>query len=287
MFQLTKKQDKYLKYEFKNVEHGSWLTVIPERGGIITSMGIENREILYLDEKSLYQEKYIRGGIPILFPICGRLENQKYSWNEQNYNMEIHGLARNYPWEVITCESNDEAVIKLKLTSNDDTKKQYPFDFELIYTYILKENKLRIEQSYINSSTEEMPFYAGFHPYFKVAEKEKLEFNFDCTKYLECDDMSVRAVSEIDMTGDSDGKILLDMKESDLSFYDPELKHEIKMIYSQDFKYVVLWSLSEQDFICVEPWTAKPNAFNTKEDLLLIEPGETFNEHLDIVVNIK
>ena len=49
----------------------------PSRGGIITNWLLNDSEILYFDKKRfLDKSKSIRGGIPVLFPICGNLENK-------------------------------------------------------------------------------------------------------------------------------------------------------------------------------------------------------------------
>jgi galactose mutarotase-like enzyme len=43
------------------------------------------------------------------------------------------------------------------------------------------------------------------------------------------------------------------------------------------YRYLALWTRSpESPFFCIEPWTALPNSFTTKEDLIILEPGEVF-----------
>ena len=58
-----------LKLDQKN-----YIKFCPERGGVITNWVADGKEILYFDEKRFIDKKEsIRGGIPILFPICGNL----------------------------------------------------------------------------------------------------------------------------------------------------------------------------------------------------------------------
>ena len=60
--------------EILEVEKKHRLRVVPERGGLITEWRCGDHEILYFDlERFQNKEKSIRGGIPILFPICGDL----------------------------------------------------------------------------------------------------------------------------------------------------------------------------------------------------------------------
>ncbi len=58
------------------------------------------------------------------------------------------------------------ASLTLELNSNEATRQVYPFDFQLIFTYQLQGNSLKIHQKVINLSPEKMPFSIGFHPYF-------------------------------------------------------------------------------------------------------------------------
>jgi len=48
------------------------LRFVPERGGLLTGWQCNGAEIIYLDEQRfLDPSQSIRGGAPVLFPICG------------------------------------------------------------------------------------------------------------------------------------------------------------------------------------------------------------------------
>lgn len=58
--------------------HGDRLRVVPDRGGLVTGWLCQGpwgaREILHVDaERFADPAKSVRGGIPVLFPICGGL----------------------------------------------------------------------------------------------------------------------------------------------------------------------------------------------------------------------
>ena len=60
-------------YIFKQDEE-NFINFCPSRGGIITKWVKNSKNILYFDEnRFLNKSQSIRGGIPILFPICGSL----------------------------------------------------------------------------------------------------------------------------------------------------------------------------------------------------------------------
>lgn len=273
-------------YEFYNNEANSWLKVCPERGGIITSLGLEGEELLYLNEETLYDTtKNIRGGIPFLFPICGKLEGNKYSIGENTYELPNHGFARNMNWEVLECNPGDVAVLKMTLKSNSQTKKLYPFDFELIFTYELAPDSLTINQEYINKSNIDMPYYSGFHPYFITGEKS-VENKFGTTKYLDYHDMKIkRATEEFSLKGTTEALALIDSKPGEVRFNLKEISKNITLSYGSEFKYVVLWTEEGTKFICVEPWMALMNEMNRKKDLQILKPLSSNKTYFKIVAS--
>jgi len=288
MYELKVSKEKELSvYELSNKTSGSWLRVVPERGGIITGFGVENDEILFLNKETLYDpQKNIRGGIPILFPISGQLENGEYEWNDKVYQMKNHGVARNHSWEVIDTDIDEtKAAVTLRLVSNEETMREYPFQFEVIFSYTLTQNELHIDQVYRNASDEAMPIYAGFHPYFKTASKE-LTYQTDAKTYLDYNNMEVHPLNHsLDLTNKKESLVLLDSMKKDISFELPELKKNVTMRYGDEFKYIVLWTEAEQEFICVEPWMAMTDELNRKEELVMVEPGKSLLTSL--VISVK
>ncbi|MDQ1144563.1 galactose mutarotase-like enzyme [Bacillus sp. SORGH_AS 510] len=287
MYQLKEtKEQQLIVYELRNDEQGSWLKVVPERGGIITSYGVNGEEVLFLNENTLYDSnKNIRGGIPILFPISGQLENGEYEWNGTVYQMKNHGVARNQPWEVISTQTEDtKASMTLRLKSNEETRREFPFDFEVVFTYTMTPDGLTIDQSYKNISGEAMPIYAGFHPYFKTASKN-LTYHTDAKTYLDYNDMKTKSVkNSLDLTNKKESLVLLDAVQNEISFELPDRQMTVTMSYGGEFPYVVLWTEQDQEFVCVEPWMAMTDELNRKEELVMIGPEETLQTTLTISV---
>ena len=77
------------------------------------------------------------GGIPVLFPIAGRLADDKYQVDGVTYTMKQHGFARGLPWAIVDQATDGGARLGLALTPNHVTRPQYPFDFRLAITYVL------------------------------------------------------------------------------------------------------------------------------------------------------
>lgn len=289
MSDINKYDEKFEVYELINNEGNSSIKVCPERGGIITSFKVKGEEVFYLDEDTFYDEKKnIRGGNPILFPLCGQLPDQKYKLNDKEYTMKNHGLARINKWHVIDSNvANDTASITIKFESNDETLESFPFEFEVIFEYILSENKLTINQQYINKSQNVMPVSAGFHPYFNAKDKKSITYDVNANSYFDNEDKMIKNyfLSPIDLTNSDELKMLLDNKGNTISFNLEDISRKITFEYSDEFKYIVLWSTPESKFVCVEPWTSKIGALYSGEDLLKIKPGENLRLTFSIKVD--
>lgn len=285
MYSVRQYEDKFEMYELIEENTNSWVKVCPERGAIITSFGAFGEELFYLDEAIFYDvNSNIRGGNPILFPICGQLQGGKYELKGKTYSMKNHGVARTSPWQVIETCTEDKASITLSVKSNEETKNSFPFNFELIFTYILKNGKLTIEQKYINNSKEAMPMCSGFHPYFKAGSKD-IEYKIDATKYLDHNDLKVKPYSgRVDLTNMVESVMFLDAKEHNMTFELPGLDRTIKLQYGEVFDYVVIWSVKDKPFVCVEPWMGKNEAFNSGDGIVFVNAEDSLHTYFSISV---
>ncbi|MBO7319150.1 MAG: aldose 1-epimerase family protein, partial [Clostridia bacterium] len=89
------------------------------------------------------------GQAPILFPIVGRLIDDKYTLDGKEYEMPKHGFARKMPWLFLGAQDNK---IKFRLSDTAETRKFYPFEFDLTVTYTLNENVLIVSHEIKNKT---------------------------------------------------------------------------------------------------------------------------------------
>lgn len=287
MFEVKEYEDRYKIYELIDTEGNSYVKLCPERGGIIIGFGINDTEMLYLDKDTFYDlNSNIRGGIPILFPLCGQLPNGKYELNGFEYSMKNHGLARINNWEVIDKSTRDNASITIKFESDNITKKSYPFDFEFILKYSLKGGKLTISHEFKNKSDSIMPMSIGYHPYFNVKDKNSIYYDTNATELLDSNDMKIKPYSRenIDISESVESKLLLDHIGNCFVFNLKDLNRKFTFTYDHYFKYIVVWSVIEKDFICVEPWSAQNSSLYTKKDLININPNEKLAMNLSLEI---
>ena len=253
-------------------------------------------------------EKYWSGQCPILFPICGRLFGGNYTFEGKSYEMNIHGFARHSEFDVV---SASDSVIVMSLRANESTLAQYPFDFMLTVSYILRDDVLLSEIRIKNEGDKTMPATFGAHPGFNVPldngsfEDWRIEFSFDCTPnelvFSETcfntgkkrafplkDSCSIplrQSLFDVDA-------IFLDRVSPIVTLRSDLSERSVTLIYS-DMPYLGLWHKPRTDapYVCIEPWCGLPtydgitDDLSTKNDMFAIESGKNKTLEYSIIFN--
>ena len=277
MFTVTQQPQTEPSYILADTETQSSVTIFPNRGGIATSWKVNNRELMYLDvDRFTDPTLSVRGGIPILFPICGNLPEDSYTVENQQYSLIQHGFARNLPWKVVSQSTATDASLTIVLESNDATRKVYPFDFSVSFTYRVRGGQLVIDQSYTNNSATPMPFSTGLHPYFAAPDKNSLTVEIPSPSYQEKQTQAIHPFA---------GKFDFSQAEIDAAFTklsgntaivtDTSQDLTLTMTQAAEYHNMVFWTVQGKDFYCLEPWTGPRNSLNTRINLLHVAPGET------------
>lgn len=281
---IALQQQQYPTYVLTQPD--SQLEVVPQRGGIITRWQVQSQDILYLDaERFANPNLSVRGGVPILFPICGNLPDNTYTYQAQQYSLKQHGFARDLPWQVTTQSEQVPVSITLTLNSNEQTRAVYPFDFQLAFTYKLEGNSLEIRQLYTNHSSEPMPFSTGLHPYFWTTDKSQLQFDIPATQYT---DQLTRITHHFnggfDFNADEIDVAFRQVNRNTATVTDPSRRLQLTLDYSDTYSTLVFWTVKGKDYYCLEPWSAPRNALNTGEHLIHLEPGTTLETSVRLTV---
>ena len=298
MYTVTKTQGQYLTYTLTDETTQSSVTIVPERGGIVTQWQWQGKEIFYLDkERFLDPALTVRGGIPILFPLCGGLPDGTYTWDQKDYQLPQHGFARHLPWTVVSSSTDNAAALTISLASNPETLATYPFDFQIDFTYQLQGRTLAIASTITNKSNTTMPFSLGFHPYFAASDKTQLEFQIPSSAYED---------HQNNLTFAFEGKFDLEAPEIDVIFR--QLQNNTALVKDpiqglqltletdsprpssggRFYRHLVFWTVKGKDFYCLEPWSAARNSLNTKTNLTTLESGATLTTNWQMTIeNIK
>jgi len=255
----------------------SRVEIIPSRGALVTRMTVEGDEVLFLDESTLVDlSKNVRGGIPVLFPIAGRLPGDTYSFEGLAYSMAQHGFARRLSW---TVRQTEASRLVLGLTSSEETLRHFPWRFDAQLTFSLTGSTLTIRFDVENQDTRPMPLHLGYHPYFHVSQaaKSKARVDTDATRAWDNRQCQEGPFTGWDLTGAEVDLHLLDHSRAGTTLHRGPGRRPVHLSWSPEFRKLIVWTLQDRDFICVEPWTASAGALATGEGLLHIAPGARTN----------
>lgn len=277
-------QQPYKTYVLSDQAAQSRLEVVPARGGIVTSWQLKGQEIFYLDQPRFSNPNLsVRGGMPILFPICGNLPDNTYTYEGQRFHLKQHGFARDLPWEVT---AQTPTTLTLVLDSSELTQTDYPYNFQLSFTYKIEGSALKIHQHYFNRSRKPMPFSVGLHPYLLTDDKDQLSFEIPASQAWDRLTQETNSFTGLfDLSRDEIDTALRPLSGQSAAITDRSRNLKIVLSYDTLYSTLVFWTLKGQNFYCLEPWSGPRNALNTGEDLVHLAP-ETSLEAL-VTLNVE
>lgn len=237
---------------------------------------------------------------PVLFPYIARLTNGTYTYQGEEYHMQIHGLAMYSDFQVKE-ESNTKLV--LYFTDSEETRKQYPFSFCFEVGYELVEKKLLVTYHVKNTGANTMHFAVGGHPGFCVpfTENETFEdyqISFETGKTPVLVEMSddcfvvelpyeerKKLANPLPLTHrlfDNDALVLEDM--GAVAKLESKKSGRSITVSFPGIKYLGIWHWPRTDvpYVCIEPWTALPSrkgiveAIEEQKDLFALEPEKEY-----------
>jgi galactose mutarotase-like enzyme len=233
--------------------------VAPGRGGIVSGLAVGGSEVLYLDRATLDDPtKNVRGGIPILFPFAGKLEDERF--RPAGTRMKQHGFGRNKPWTV-RAKSGD--ALRLALLPDDETRAQYPYDFEVEYGVQVLPRGLQVELVVFNRGPKPLPVSPGWHPYFHCPAARKAEVTGDVPGLRPAEQFSDAREFDFGLEAPANGRARFDL---------PGLGG-LRLSFSPAMRHLQLWSQPGRDFVCLEPFYGPNNTVNT-DRRMDVPPGQ-------------
>jgi galactose mutarotase-like enzyme len=289
--------------------------VAPAHGGELSSFQVlfdgHWHELLYRAMDYGDQPGW-RGKAPLLWPATGISLHPDagihyYALAGTHYPMPFHGFARHQRWRVLERPSQDRPVsLVVALSENPDTRKYYPFDFELTVEYRLGRDKLSmiyaVEAGENNSGP--MPFSIGNHITFKApliegGDATAVRFHTDLPAMLLRNpdktfsgdvvpspfqgwhSLAALPVQQAVSLGGSPGS-------TELQILDPSglqlrlAHHASSEPLSPSIRFN-LWANTEAGFFSPEPWLGLQNSLNSGAGLVKLMPGETWTWQIDII----
>ena len=262
-----------------------------------------NKEILWHADSKFWGRHS-----PILFPIVGKLKDNESIIENSTYNMSQHGFARDMNFDLFDSDKN---TVTYKLVSNSNTKKLYPYSFELLVKYTLLDSSVEIQWTVINTDDKKIYFSIGAHPAFN------LNFN-NCDSlsdyYLEFKHrdnvdkvllngpysdhtVSVENIKTLNICNDSfKNDALIYTNIDQISLKSNKCSETIKVNF-KNFPLVGIWTPyyketnSTAPFLCIEPWHGladninSDKVFKNKNYINTLSIGETFSTSYSITID--
>lgn len=232
------------------------------------------------------------GQAPILFPIIGRLIDDRYTFSGKQYTMEKHGFARRNEWEFL---GKDENSMSFRLSSSDKTLAMYPFTFNLTVTFTLEGKTLKVKHEVENLSKETMYFSIGAHPAFNCNIGDKITFSENEKLQTEKIDLvkSLRLPGKFDFPQEDgtititkdifceDALILSRFNSRFVTLHSDNNTRKIKFNLG-GAPYLGIWAKPGASYVCIEPWfgvndsTEKKDDFSKKDAINALEKDKSF-----------
>ncbi len=264
------------QWRFTDPASGDSLTVVPERGGLVTGWCCGGDEILYFDaERFADPTKSVRGGIPVLFPICGNLPGDALVLPQGRFPLGQHGVARDLPWSIAPLA--DGQGVGLRLEDGPGSRPHFPFAFALELELRLQPSALAITARISHrgeAGTAALPFSLGLHPYIAVADLSRVRLEGlpqSCFDHLS---MAPAATAD-QLSRLEQGVDFLCTGQGPVRLVDPAGGRVVSLHPSAPMDLVVVWSDPPRPMLCLEPWSGPRGALSTGERRLLVPAGES------------
>ena len=281
---------------------GPWHAVVTSVGATLRELSCEGRAVLAgfgSDDRST------SGRGQVLAPWPNRLRDGSYRFAGQDLRLPIdepergnaiHGLVRWQEWRV-TEESAEGVTLGHVIWPRDG----YPFHVELAVVYSLDaDSGLTVRMEAVNAGTGACPFGAGFHPYFAgggpvdevvvqcpastalVTDERAIPVGRERVAGTERDLRAPRSVggvrldtcyTDIERSSEGLGEISVQRPGEPATTVWMDGAFGFAMVFSAD----TLPEPQRRRALAVEPMSCAPNAFQSGDGLVVLEPGQRWS----------
>lgn len=271
-----------------SIENNLIRVTADEAGAELSSILIKdsNTECLWQGNPDIWY-----GRAPILFPVIGQLLDGKYRYNGKEYEMPKHGFARRCDFKL---KNKSETSMTFSLSDSEETKKIYPFEFELLIEYSVFEKSVKCTHTVINKTDGEMYFSIGAHPGFNCQIGDTIEFENEenlRTMRIDADSILMEETFPVDLHNGKELTITEDIFNLDalilhnLNSKSLKLKGQdrtLKFTFG-NAPYLGIWAKPAAPYVCLEPWFGVNDNYDKKDSIAQkrginkLQKGESFS----------
>jgi galactose mutarotase-like enzyme len=279
----------------QTIHSGSVKAVIKSKGAELSSLTDETgTQYLWQGDPT-----YWKSQSPVLFPIVGSLRNKTArTANGGTCRMERHGAVRKREF---TLTAGTESSAEFTIRSSEETRREFPYDFEFRVKYSLSGKTLTYAMTAVNRDRDVMPYFVGAHPAFRCplldGEKfEDYEVEFADKEFAACPralldglvDVNHRQVVlnnekvfHLDRAWFAyDCQIFDQLRSRSAALRNPATGRGARLDFP-GFDYFIVWtSKNGGPFLALEPWTGistctdEDDTFEHKRGVKFLAPGE-------------
>ena len=244
-------------------------------------------------------ERATDGRGQVLAPWPNRLTDGSYRYgdrdcqaalNELSRHDAIHGLVRWLDWSPV---AHDSASVALSCAVRP--QPGYEWHLELDIEYRLGPTGMTVTFRATNVGEERAPFGLGFHPYLTIGTGsiDRLLLTLPATTYLDpAGERQVAATPPVtqprrigstrldtafaDLVRGADGRAVARIE-------DPDDGRFVELWVDGGFRYLMVYTADQvgrserrRKAVAIEPMTCPPDAFRTGNDLVELDPGESW-----------
>ena len=264
----------------------------------ISPLGAELQRLTTADGRELLWDgdpAFWTGRAPVLFPIVGRLRDDRYRLGETTYTMPKHGFARRSPFTA----TQTPTTANFTLTDTPETRAMYPFAFRLQLAFALTDATLAITATLTNPGDAPLPASFGFHPALRwplpfghPRADHRLRFAHSepaPIRRIDADGLLTPTPRPSPVVGDTltlrddlfkEDALIFDQLTSTSLDYGADMGPQI-MVESENLPWLGVWTKPGAGFVCIEPWQgiSDPVGFTgdlfNKPGILALPPGDT------------
>jgi aldose 1-epimerase len=291
------------------IRYGDQRAVVTEVGATIRHYSVAGRDVL-----DGFDEAEVAGGGRgnHLVPWPNRIRDGRYIHNGKQQQLALtepangnamHGLGRWANWRVA---QRSDSSVALSLVIHP--QPGWPTILDVAVTVELDGDGLTVTTTARNSGSTSAPYGSGAHPYLTCggASVDPATLQVPAGTYLRPDDRGIPVGPQpVDSTAYDFraprviGDLVLDTAYRDV-VRDPDGRWRVRL--ADDSRAVTLWGDEAYSWVqvftgdtlppgraraglAVEPMTCGPDAFNTGDGLVVLEPGESHRGQWGISVN--
>ncbi len=280
---------------------GAQRATVVEVGGGLRSYRFGDRDVL---DGYAEAEMCSGGRGQVLMPWPNRIRDGRYAFDGQPQQLPlseaasqnaIHGLVRWAAWTILEQEP-DRVVVGHVLHPSPG----YPFSLELSIEYALTDDGLAVHTTARNIGSQPCPFGSGMHPYLTigVVPVDEVTLQAPGRVHLRSDERGIPVARDVvdgtaldfrrpkaigsarlddgfsDLERDGDGLAWVHLGDSE--------GRRLSLWVDRAYDYLMLFtgdtlSSRARHAVAVEPMTCAPDAFNSGDGLITLQPDATFS----------